>query len=164
MNDFATQEQMKQTVLEAAKMIGISDADALKAWEEAKEAGRMKNLLEAHRLTTEHLVADWLDALRGRRGGLRPSNPRKTHGDLAACVWRIARFHSGQDMTMPVVCWFDLQDHVDSLGLDAKVCGILNPLGKMLTNQIFDAAELICNALGEGNRGIRTWGRAFGLL
>jgi hypothetical protein len=57
--------------------------------------------------------ADAIRALTGRGGSLRPSKPK----DLVfAYLWRMARFHSGDDPRMPVMADFDLAQ-----GLQARL-------------------------------------------
>jgi hypothetical protein len=50
-----------------------------------------------------------IKALKGRDGGLRPSKPKDP---LYAYIWRMARFHSGDDPRMPVTADFDLAEGV----------------------------------------------------
>jgi len=40
-------------------------------------------------------------AIKGRKG-LRASRPDRAHGPRAHFVWRLARFHGGADVTMPI--------------------------------------------------------------
>lgn len=50
-----------------------------------------------------------LAQLKGRKG-LRTVKPKD---GFAAYVWRMARFHSGIDPTMPCVCEFDIANWAD---------------------------------------------------
>lgn len=50
-----------------------------------------------------------IKALKGRDGGLRPSKPKDP---LYAYIWRMARFHSGDDPRMPVTADFDLAEGI----------------------------------------------------
>lgn len=103
-------------------------------------------------------------ALRGRDGGLRPSKPKTANG-LVKYVWRMARFHSGADPTMPIMCAFDLQDWLDERKLPAKVSGILNAEGKEVSKYLDAVAEEVVKRLGgDPLGGARRWARAFGMI
>lgn len=105
-----------------------------------------------------------LAACKGRKG-LRTSKPR---GDgLTAYVWRMARFHGGADMTMPVMASFDLQDWVDhQMGFrSVSVSGTINEHARAFLNHLDKVAEQIVVATG-GNpyAAALTWGRALGRI
>ena len=51
------------------------------------------------------------NALKGRKG-LKTSKPK--NNGFIQYAWRMARFNSGIDMTMPVNCEFDMKDWFDS--------------------------------------------------
>ncbi len=107
----------------------------------------------------EHLVR----TLTGRKGGLRPSKPK--YNGLYAYIWRMARFHSGADMTMPVMCGFDLQDYLDEHGIPGKVAMLLDEPGKAIANEADALAERVLAQLGiDSNVAARRWGRALGYL
>lgn len=86
-------------------------------------------------------------ALTGRSGGLRPSKPT-THDGLTQYVWRMARFHSGADMTMPVMATFWLQDYLNNGGHEVKVTGILDDDGKALLSGLEDVTSAILLRFG----------------
>ena len=138
-------------------------------------------LLMAWGISVDFLVS----VLRGRKGGLRPSKPTAQYrrldsldangrhvyetvkgNGLVAYVWRMARFHSGADMTMPMMCYFDLQNFLDANGhSDIKVSGILNEQGKALTDALEKLTDEALTQLGHDNTvGARRWGRALGYL
>jgi hypothetical protein len=98
-----------------------------------------------------------LDAVKGRKG-LRSTKP-KGFG-FAAYVWRMARFHSGADMTMPVTCEFDLAnwaDHSYTKG-DREAFKALREEGDKM-------ADRVCKDLGlDDKAAARRWGRALGYL
>lgn len=86
--------------------------------------------------------------LRARDGrGLRTSKPTTADG-LTRWAWRMARFHSGADVTMPVTCYFDLQNWADVQAPGASVCGILNEQGKALTAELDRLVDQVLEILG----------------
>ncbi len=107
-------------------------------------------------------LADVTRALTGRKGGLRPSKP-KGNG-LYAYIWRMARFHSGADVTMPIMCGFDLQDYLDENGIPGRVAMLLDDAGQAITNEADAVVDKVLEALGEDPNGAaRRWG-ALGIL
>lgn len=103
-----------------------------------------------------------LAACKGRNG-LRTGKP-KGNG-LFAYVWRMARFHGGADVTMPMMASFDLQNYVDSiLGIQSVcVCGTINDAAREYLNHLDKVAEQVVVACG-GNphAAAMRWGRALG--
>ena len=100
--------------------------------------------------------------LTGRKGGLRPSKPQGS--GLYAYMWRMASFHSGADMRMPMTCYFDLQNYLDAEGINVKVCGLLDDDSRALLDEIDTAVDIVLIRLGEDNmRAARRWGHALGL-
>ena len=66
-------------------------------------------------LSTTHTVSHLTDRLTGRDGGLRPSKPTAQGDDgLTQYVWRMARFHAGHDMRVPISAAFDLAGWLES--------------------------------------------------
>lgn len=111
--------------------------------------------MDAHNTTDEtralfdHVDVDELtDALTGRAGGLRPSKPT-THDELTQYVWRMCRFHSGHDPSMPVTASWDLQAFLDEQGIEARVSGITDDAGKEITGALDELCDVILVELGE---------------
>lgn len=96
-----------------------------------------------------------LPLIRGR-SGLRSTKP-KGNG-FAAYVWRMARFHSGIDTHMPVMCDFDLAnwaDHSYTRGDRDQFTQLRDAADQM--------ADRACQDLGlDGMAAARVWGRALG--
>lgn len=87
-----------------------------------------------------HLV----DRLEGRDGGLRPSKPTASGDDgLTQYVWRMARFHSGDDPKMPVTASWWLSSWVSDHGIDASVSGVLDDDGKAVNDALGDVVTVI---------------------
>lgn len=66
--------------------------------------------------------------------GLRKSKPDAS--GLVQYIWRMARFHSGEDTHMPVTAYWWLQDWLDSNGFDASVSGIHDDAGKQVMDEL----------------------------
>ena len=72
-----------------------------------------------------------------RKGTLKTS-PYNLNG-IEKYVWRMIRFHSGKDLTMPICCFFDLQNWIEKQGYkmnEINVCGIINNEGKALLDYL----------------------------
>jgi len=72
-----------------------------------------------------------------RKGTLKTS-PYNLNG-LEKYIWRMIRFHSGKDLTMPIMCFFDLQNWIEAQGFKMdviNVCGIINNEGKALLDYL----------------------------
>lgn len=103
-------------------------------------------------------VENALKSLKGRSKGLRPSKPGgdASQAGLIQYVWRMARFHAGHDITMPMNCRFYLQDWSDEQ-FGKSVVNFLymsnaNPgyaTQKELYNELEAFIDQIINALGE---------------
>jgi len=64
-------------------------------------------------MDVHHLI----DRCEGRGGGLRVSKPdTDSDGPLEAYVWRMCRFHSGDDPCIPVMAESDLSEWMDDNG------------------------------------------------
>lgn len=101
--------------------------------------------------------------LRGRSGKLRPSKPTR-HTGLHQYLWRMARFHAGHDMTMPVTCGWDLSDWLEEQGL-RRLGALYDERDKQLTGLLDVVVDKILDILGEDkNKAARRWGRALGVL
>lgn len=102
------------------------------------------------------------DRLTGRDGGLRTSKPRADGDDgLTVYAWRMARFHSGADPSMPVTCAWDLQEWLDGLGVDASVSGVTDDAGEDITAALDAVVEDILTDLGlDADGGARRWQKA----
>jgi hypothetical protein len=68
--------------------------------------------------------------------GIRKSKP--DDNGLIQFVWRFARFHSGDDMHMPMTAYFWLQDFLDDNYIDASVTGIHDEKGKEILDLLDD--------------------------
>lgn len=98
-----------------------------------------------------------LEVVKGRKG-LRTTKP-KTNG-FAAYVWRMARFHSGIDMHMPVTCDFDLANWADHSYTKGD-----REMFKALRVEADKMADQVCKDLGLDDKiAARRWGRALGYL
>jgi hypothetical protein len=86
---------------------------------------------------------DILEALKGRNG-MRSAKPKDNKE--AAYVWRMARFHGGKDLTMPVCAMSDIAG---------------NPYGEYL-DQIADRAAKMF--FGSDLAAAKVWGRALGMI
>lgn len=66
--------------------------------------------------------------------GIRSSKP--DDNGLIQYVWRMSRFHSGDDHHMPVTAFWWLQSFLDSEGIDASVSGIHDDAGKDVMDKL----------------------------
>ena len=115
-------------------------------------------VIDSDRVEADHLI----DRLTGRDGGLRPSKPQ-AQGDtgLEQYVWRMARFHSGSDPSIPVTAAWDLGKWLDSEGIDAEVSGVTDRAGEEITGILDVIARLCANELtGSAERGFNRWEKA----
>lgn len=95
--------------------------------------------------------------------GLRKSKP--DDNGLVQYIWRMARFHSGADMHMPVTAFWWLQSWLDENGYDASVSGIHDDAGKQVMNEL-DAitTKVLREEFGESDlEAAKRWSKA-GLL
>jgi hypothetical protein len=100
-----------------------------------------------------------VDRLEGRSSKLRKSKPT-ADGDngLIAYIWRMARFHSGADTSMPVMCSHELQEYLDERGIDASVTGITDERGSEITDELDEVTIEVCKRLDlDPRRGAATW-------
>ena len=90
-------------------------------------------------------VSHLSDRLSGRDGGLRTSKPKANNDTgLEQFVWRMARFHSGADTSIPVTATFWLQDWIDTeLNTDVSVTGIIDDEGKKFLSILDDIVDEI---------------------
>lgn len=94
-----------------------------------------------------------------RKGKLKTSKP-KSNG-LHQYVWRMVRFHTGADLTMPICCQFDLMNWIESHGEVWSYCGgELKALEDFIETEVVDVVAV---AVG-GNPYIaaQRWGNALG--
>jgi hypothetical protein len=107
-------------------------------------------------------VSHLTDRLEGRNGGLRTSKPTTDRDDgLTQYIWRMARFHSGADPSMPVTASWWLQDYVDDLGIDASVSGVMDDRGEEITDELDKVTVEILEKLGlDPTAGARRWQKA----
>jgi hypothetical protein len=85
------------------------------------------------------------DNILTRKGTLKTS-PYKLDG-LQKYVWRMIRFHAGIDVTIPIMCFFDLQNYLEENGIskqEVNVCGIINDTGKSLLDELDKLVDSFC--------------------
>lgn len=104
--------------------------------------------------TIEVLPDALLDACRARGGRLRTHRPAEA---IQHFVWRLARFHSGADVTMPVMSYVEIG------------CGGLTPPAGSPKRATLDALEAIADGIAKELGGTNMaaalkWGRAFGRI
>lgn len=80
-------------------------------------------------------VEELVQKLKGRNSALRPSKPTKENG-LVRYIWRMARFHSGADMTMPMSCHFDLKEWCEENNIAFSYVGYRDPEQRELLNAV----------------------------
>ena len=96
-----------------------------------------------------------LAAVKGRKG-IRTAKPK--NNGFAVYVWRIARFNSGDDMTMPVMADFDLANWAGHSYVNGD-----KEAFKELRKVANEMADRVCNDLGVSNMAAAAkWGRALG--
>lgn len=102
------------------------------------------------------------DRLSGRSSRLRPSKPTAQDDDaLEHYVWRMARFHSGDDPKMPMTCHMDLQGWLDDRDIDASVSGIYDDEGKEVENVLELVVDLVLLVKGmDPSKGAKRWKKA----
>jgi hypothetical protein len=91
------------------------------------------------------------------RNGLRTARP---NSGVSAYLWRMVRFHGGVDTTMPVTCYFYLQDYLDKTFNKGEfnVCGIINAKGKALLDDLDTLIDPLCERFGlSPYAGARRW-------
>lgn len=105
-----------------------------------------------------------ITALTGRNNQLRTGKPK--NNGAYAYLWRMVRFHTGMDVTMPMMCFFDLQNWLDSIGRkDVKVSGILNADGKALCDELDKMIdEISVHFKKNPYAGAMVWGKALGYV
>lgn len=110
-------------------------------------------------IQTEIELDEFVDALTGRGDSFRKSKPDAD--GLTQYVWRMARFHSGADSSMPVTASWWLQDYLDEQGIDASVSGITDAEGKAVTAFLDNVVDDVLAEFGlDISRGARRWKRA----
>lgn len=130
---------------------------------------------EAQKFLEELDIEHFCDRLEGRDGGLRPSKPKaQSDTGLEQYIWRMARFHSGDDPKMPVTAQWDLtrfledESEQDYSGI-MKESGIgdgktmdTRSTGFKQIEQIADVISRVCVAKMGGNPdgGIERWQKA----
>jgi hypothetical protein len=103
-----------------------------------------------------------VEKLRGRKGGLRPSKPK--NDGLLQYIWRMARFHSGDDPSMPMTADWDLSDWLESRGFE-KVHAIRTDRDRELLKHLDALSTVVLVGLGRDPfAGARRWGKALGMV
>lgn len=117
-----------------------------------------RTVLEHERTDLDHLV----DRLTGRGDGLRTSKPTaQNDSGLEQYVWRMSRFHSGSDPSIPVTATWWLDEWLDEKGIDAEVSGITDEAGEEITALLDVLARLVLVEMGyDPDGGIRRWEKA----
>lgn len=93
--------------------------------------------------------------VKGRKG-IRTAKP-KGNG-FAAYVWRMARFHSGEDTTMPVMAEYDLANWADHSYIHGD-----KEAFKQLRKAADEMADRVCADLGISSlAGAARWAKALG--
>jgi hypothetical protein len=115
---------------------------------------QVKGIIE-ERGGIDHLVS----RLSGQKDPLRPSKPTAKEDDgLEQYVWRMARFYSGADTSMPVTCAMDLQIFLDERDIQASVSGITDDEGKEITSYLDKVTTKVLTELGlSDKKAARAW-------
>lgn len=97
-----------------------------------------------------------------RKGDLKTSKPKN---GIYAYVWRMARFHSGDDVTMPMAADYDLSEGIEKeTGIRVRFFP-LDDSRKALLDKLDNLSEEVCVKLGRSrDAGLRRWGRALGMI
>lgn len=96
-----------------------------------------------------------LKQCRGRKG-LRTSKPKDS--GFSAYVWRMARFHSGLDIHLPMMAEFDLANWADHSYVSGDHQAYRN-----LKKQADQMVDRVCQDLGLSNlEAAHRWARAYG--
>jgi len=92
--------------------------------------------------------------------GIRKSKP--DDNGLIQYLWRMARFHSGEDTHMPVSAFWWLQDYLDERGIDASVSGIHDDRGQEIMDELDSVvAEVLTEEFGRSDaEAARRWQKA----
>jgi hypothetical protein len=97
------------------------------------------------------------------RKGMLKTSPYGMDG-LEKYVWRMVRFHCGKDLTMPVLCFFYLQNWLEKQGYSMEqinVCGIINEEGKALLDYLDKLVDRFAVELGLNPfKASVAWGKA----
>lgn len=114
-------------------------------------------------MDVHHLI----DRCEGRGGGLRSSKPATdSDGPLEAYVWRMCRFHSGDDPCMPVMATSDLNSWLSENGINAKCSGVRSDEAKENGKAVKEMVDeyvvtIILLVLGRNpNGGAERWHKA----
>jgi len=111
-----------------------------------KKGDNMENLLtiskELFELNT--ILVEMAVCSKKSKTGLVTKKPRN---GIYAYIWRWLRFDAGVDDTMPCVCFHDLQNELNSMGIDASVTGIIDQRG----DAIMDYLDSIVNIIEKRN-------------
>lgn len=114
---------------------------------------------QVEEIVEEKGLAHFVSRLRGRNQPLRPSKP-DAQGDtgLTQYVWRMGRFHSGSDTSMPVTCHWGLQTWLDDQGIEASVSGITDDAGQEVTGYLDAVVSRVLHELGLSDmKAARAW-------
>lgn len=97
---------------------------------------------------------------RGKGGSIKSNKPKD---GVMAYIWRMARFHNGTDVTMPMMCSFDLGKGIEALtGIPLCISLIRPNVRKVLDFCDVMADELVAATGGNKNAAALRWGQAFG--
>lgn len=119
-------------------------------------------MTETERVAAEVDMDELTERLTARGGGLRASKP-DTDADngLIQYVWRMARFHTGADPSMPVTAGWWLQSWLDEQGIDAKVSGRTDAAGEEITEGLDAVVAALIGEFGHNpTGGANRWEKA----
>lgn len=96
------------------------------------------------------------------RGNGKSIKTNKPKDGIMVYIWRMARFHNGTDMTMPMMCYFDLGDGIEHLTGISLCISITTPNVK----QVLEFCDVVVDKLvrqtgGDENAAAKRWGKAF---
>lgn len=99
---------------------------------------------------------------RGKGGKIKTNKPKN---GVYAYIWRMCRFHCGDDVTLPMTATFDLSYGIDE-AIGVKVLfAVMTPETREMLNKVDAFADSVLKSIGLSDlKGAARWGRAMGLL
>lgn len=130
-------------------------------------SGRDLTFEQAHRIITALEAALTLPAMNREitvRGEGRKIKSNKPVDGSMAYIWRMARFHNGTDPSMPMTCYWDLEEGIEKLaGLRLSTALVTDNVKLILSALDKKTTELILSTGGDPLAGAKRWGRALGM-